>query len=141
MAITDEDRDRLYATLRRQLGEDDARTLIAMLSSNDPDSLASRAQLDAGIERLDARLAGLDARVEGLDVRVTGLEAAVAGLEAKVSRLGEEMRDGFAGVRAELREAAGEQTRTFVTWMFALLTVYTVMAGSFVALGTLIVAK
>jgi Trp operon repressor len=106
MAITDDARDHLFETLRQQYDEDDARTLITMLSSHDPDSLATRAQLDASIDLLR-----------------------------------QEMREGFAELRAELKDSIADQTRTFTTWMFALLSVYTLMAGSFVALGTFIVAR
>jgi Spy/CpxP family protein refolding chaperone len=113
MAITDDARDHLFQTLRQQYDEDDARTLITMLSSHDPDTLATRAQLDATRAQLDAA----------------------------IDQLRQEMREGFAEVRSELKDAIADQTRTFTTWMFALLSIYTLMAGSFVALGTFIVAS
>jgi hypothetical protein len=43
-----------------------------------------------------------------------------------------------AEFRAELHQALYQQTRTYVSWMFGLLTVYTAMAGSFVAFATII---
>jgi prefoldin subunit 5 len=174
MAITEDARDHLFETLRQQYGEDDARTLITMLSSHDPDAVATRAQLDASVERLDASIAAvdrkLDASVERLDASVERLDASIAAvdrkldasverldasiaavdrkldasverLDAEIGHLRLEMRQGFADVRAELKDAIADQTRTFTTWMFALLSVYTLMAGSFVALGTFIVAS
>jgi hypothetical protein len=131
MAITEDARDHLFETLRQQYDEDDARTLITMLSSHDPDAVATRAQLDASVERLDASIAAVDRK----------LDASVERLDAEIGHLRLEMRQGFADVRAELKDAIADQTRTFTTWMFALLSVYTLMAGSFVALGTFIVAS
>jgi cell division protein FtsB len=138
MAITDDARDHLFETLRRQYDEDDARTLITMLSSHDPDSVATRAQLDTAVERLDASIAAVDHK---LDTAVERLDARMDRLETDVADLRQEMRQGFADARVEMKDAFAEQTRTFTTWMFALLTVYTVVAGSFVALGTFIVAS
>jgi len=40
--------------------------------------------------------------------------------------------------RAELHQALYQPTRTYISWMFGLLTVYTAMAGSFVAIAAII---
>jgi hypothetical protein len=40
--------------------------------------------------------------------------------------------------RAELHQALYQQTRTYISWMFGLLTVYTAMAGSLVAIAAII---
>jgi hypothetical protein len=42
---------------------------------------------------------------------------------------------------AELRDTLYQQTRTYISWMFGLLTVYTAMAGSFIALAAIIVSR
>jgi hypothetical protein len=40
--------------------------------------------------------------------------------------------------RAELHAALYQQTHTYISWMFGLLTAYTAMAGSLVAIATII---
>jgi len=44
----------------------------------------------------------------------------------------------MAEFRATLNEALYQQTRTYISWMFGLLTVYTAMAGSLVAIAAII---
>jgi hypothetical protein len=50
-----------------------------------------------------------------------------------------EFKAEFAEFKAEMHQALYQQTRTYVSWMFGLLTVYTAMAGSFVAFAALII--
>jgi hypothetical protein len=40
--------------------------------------------------------------------------------------------------RAELHQALYQQTRTYISWMFGLLTVYTAMAGTLVAIAAIV---
>ena len=40
--------------------------------------------------------------------------------------------------RAELHQALYQQTRTYISWMFGLLTAYTAMAGTLVAIAMIV---
>ena len=44
-------------------------------------------------------------------------------------------------IRSELHQALYQQTRTYISWMFGLLTVYTAMAGSFIAIAAIIITR
>src|SRR5438105_423609 len=50
-----------------------------------------------------------------------------------------ELRADFADFRAEMHQALYQQTRTYISWMFGLLTAYTAMSGSLVAIATIII--
>jgi len=50
-----------------------------------------------------------------------------------------EFRAEFAEFKSEIRTELHQQTRTYVSWMFGLLTAYTAMAGSAVAFVALII--
>ena len=51
------------------------------------------------------------------------------------------LRGDFADLRVEMREAINEQTRTYITCMIGLLTAYTVMSGSLVAIAAIIISR
>lgn len=42
---------------------------------------------------------------------------------------------------AEFKDSLYQQTRTYISWMFGLLTVYTTMAGSFIAIAAIIITR
>src|SRR5689334_18472962 len=50
-----------------------------------------------------------------------------------------ELRGEFAEFRAEFHEAMHQQTRTYISWMFGLLTAYTAMIGSALAVAAVII--
>jgi hypothetical protein len=128
VAITDDDRAHLFETLHHQYDPQDARTLIAMLGSTDPQRSATKEDLRDAAEGL---------RTE-LKADITDVRAELGDLRTEVGDLRVEMRSELAAVRLELREVMQEQTRTYITWMFGLLTAYTAMAGFFVAVAMIL---
>jgi hypothetical protein len=135
MAVTDDARNHLFQTLSQQYEPEDARTLIALLSSNDIDHLATKDDLDALRTATKADIDGLRAELKGdMDGLRTELKADMDGLRT-------ELKADIGELRGEMRDVLYQQTRTQVTWMFGLLGAYTAMAGSFVAFGTFIIAS
>jgi hypothetical protein len=52
-----------------------------------------------------------------------------------------ELHSETGALRIEFKDAIHEQTRVFISWMFGLLTVYTAMAGTLVAIGTILLTR
>jgi nucleoid-associated protein YejK len=50
-------------------------------------------------------------------------------------------KQDIAELKVEFKDALYQQTRTYVSWMFELLTVYTAMAGSFVGIAAIIIRR
>lgn len=50
-------------------------------------------------------------------------------------------KQDIADLRIEFKDALHQETRSFIAWMFGLLTVYTAMAGTFVAIGTILLTR
>ncbi|MEY2420198.1 MAG: hypothetical protein QOI95_265 [Acidimicrobiaceae bacterium] len=50
-------------------------------------------------------------------------------------------KQDIAELKIEFKDALHQETRTHISWMFGLLTVYTAMAGSFIALATIITSR
>jgi hypothetical protein len=132
VAITDDDRDHLFETLHHQYDPQDARTLIAMLGSTDPQRSATKEDLRDAAEGLRTEL-----KADIADLRIE-LKTDIADVRAELGDLRVEMRSELAAVRLELREVMQEQTRTYIAWMFGLLTAYTAMAGFFVAVAMIL---
>jgi hypothetical protein len=146
MAVTDDARNHLFQTLSQQYEPEDARTLIALLSANDIDHLATKDDLDALRTATKADIDGLRAELKGdMDGLRTELKADMDGLrtelKADMDGLRTELKADIGELRGEMRDVLYQQTRTQVTWMFGLLGAYTAMAGSFVAFGTFIIAS
>jgi hypothetical protein len=126
MAVTDDARNHLFQTLSQQYEPEDARTLIALLSSNDIDDLRTAIKAD-----IDALRTATKADIDGLR----------AELKADMDGLRTELKGDIGELRGEMRDVLYQQTRTQVTWMFGLLGAYTAMAGTFVAIGAFIIAS
>ena len=52
-----------------------------------------------------------------------------------------ETKQDLAELKLDFKDALYQQTRTYISWMFGLLTVYTAMAGSFIAIATVIISR
>jgi hypothetical protein len=114
-------RDHLYDTFRRQYGTDDAEILIGMLERSARDDWATKQDID---ELRAATRQDIDELRAATRQDIDELRAAT--------------RQDLAELRADLKDEIHAQTRTFISWMFGLLTVYTAMAGSLVGIGIVI---
>ena len=120
MEVTTSAREHLFETISQQYEAQDAETLKALLMSMSTENLATKqdiAELKAATKQDVAALKDDFAELRG----------EFAGL-----------RGEFAEFKAELHQALYQQSRTYVSWMFGMLTVYTAMAGSFVAFAAII---
>jgi hypothetical protein len=50
-------------------------------------------------------------------------------------------KQDLAELKLDFKDALYQQTRTYISWMFGLLTVYTAMAGSFIAIAAIVVSR
>ena len=50
-------------------------------------------------------------------------------------------KQDLAELKLDFKDALYQQTRTYISWMFGLLTVYTAMAGSFIAIAAIIITR
>ena len=50
-------------------------------------------------------------------------------------------KQDLAELNVDFKDALYQQTRTYISWMFGLFTVYTAMAGSFIALAAIITSR
>jgi hypothetical protein len=50
-------------------------------------------------------------------------------------------KQDIAELKVEFKDALHQETRTYISWMFGLLTAYTAMAGSFVGLAAIIISR
>ena len=111
MSVTPSARDHLFDAISRQYDPEDAETLkVLLMSMNTPD-LATKQDL--------------------ADLR-TATKQDVADLKA-------EIKGDFAELRVEMHQALYQQTRTYISWMFGLLTAYTAMSGSLVAIAAIVI--
>jgi polyhydroxyalkanoate synthesis regulator phasin len=199
VAVSDEARKHLFATISQQYEPEDARTLITLLGySTNPAELATKVDLltlarqadldtlrvDVGQLRADlaslradaatkvdllalARQADLDelrvdvdqlkadvatiqadvvtikADVATIEADVDQLKADVSAIQADLSAIKADMADlrlDFARVGEQVKDVVIAQSRTHQHWMFGLLTVYTAMAGTLVAIGAIIIS-
>lgn len=72
------------------------------------------------------------------DDLVTKQDLAAFKTEFKTELRTELMTEFRTELRSELSTVLYQQTRTYISWMFGLLTVYTAMAGTLVAIAVLI---
>jgi hypothetical protein len=140
MAISDEARKHLYETLSQQYEPEDARTLITLLGySTNPDELATKVDLLALARQVDLDEVKADVAVLKTDVGL--IRADVDQLKADMATIKTDMATmqlEFARLGEGMKDVVIEQSRTHQRWMFALLTVYTAMAGTLVAIGAII---
>ena len=132
MTVSRSAQQHLFETIERQYDTDDAETLKELLMSTSSENFASREDLTA----VRADVAELRTDVQGLRAEIIAFKAEI---RAEFAEFKAEIRAEFAEFKAEIHEGLGRQTRTYITWMFGLLTAYTAMAGSFVALATIVV--
>ena len=111
MSVTPSARDHLFDTISRQYDPEDAETLKVLLMSMNTDDLATKHDL--------------------ADLRVA--------TKQDLAELTAEFRVEFADFRAEMHQVLYQQTRTYITWMFGLLTAYTAMSGSLVAIAAIVI--
>jgi hypothetical protein len=70
--------------------------------------------------------------------RQYGVEDARALIEMLTSVENLATKQDIAELRAEFKDAMYQHTRTVISWMFGLLTAYTAMAGSLVAVAMIV---
>ena len=141
MSVTPSARDHLFDAISRQYDPEDAETLKVLLMSMHTTDLATKQDLADLRAATKQDLADLRAELKGdfaeLKDDFVGLNGDFAGLKGDFA----ELRVEFADFRAEMHQALYQQTRTYITWMFGLLTAYTAMSGSLVAIATIIISR
>ena len=123
MTVTPSARDHLFDAISRRYDPEDAETLKVLLMSMNTNDFSTKQDF------------------ADLKTDFTDLRADFADLRADFADLKAELRVEFADFRAEMHQALGQQTKTYISWMFGLLTAYTAMSGSFVAIATIIISR
>ncbi len=89
MAVTEQERNHLYNTLRERLGDEEAATMMELLAPVGWSDVVRTRDLDGLRHHMDARFEAIDARFESMDARFEAIEARL------------------------------DQTNRFITWMLA----------------------
>jgi hypothetical protein len=65
----------------------------------------------------------------------------IATMRAELTTMRAEMTTLKLELTGEFKDSLYQQTRTYISWMFGLLTVYTAMAGSLIAVAAIIISR
>ena len=90
--------------------------------------------------RDDVSTLGSELRAEMGELRaeMSDLRADMGDLRSEFREFRAELRAEFAEFKIEIQGALAQQTRTYITWMFGMLTAYTAMAGSLIGIATIV---
>ena len=90
--------------------------------------------------RDDVSTLGSELRPEMGELRaeMSDLRADMGDLRSEFCEFRAELRAEFAEFKIEIQGALAQQTRTYITWMFGMLTAYTAMAGSLIGIATIV---
>lgn len=98
--------------------------------------------MDLTAEARDHLFATIDQQYERDDAEVLkALLSATSSEQLATKQDIAELHSELGALRLEFKDALHQETRSFITWMFGLLTVYTAMAGTFVAIGTIFLTR
>jgi hypothetical protein len=116
MAVTESAREHLFATISQQYEPEDAETLKALLMSPTLDDLATKQDLERFATKQDLERFATKQDLERFATK-----------------------QDLAEFKADLYQTMHQQTRTYVSWMFGLLTAYTAVAGSIAGIVALVI--
>jgi hypothetical protein len=90
--------------------------------------------------RDDVSTLGSELRPEMGELRaeMSDLRSDMGDLRSEFREFRAELRAEFAEFKIEIQGALAQQTRTYITWMFGMLTAYTAMAGSLIGIATIV---
>jgi hypothetical protein len=137
--IVDESDVAAYVALRAHLSSADVDLLDAVIF-DDQLHWWSLQELTSGAKVLlmSMNTTDLATKQDLVDLRVATKQD-LADLKAELKGDFAGLRVEFADFRAEMHHALYQQTRTYITWMFGLLTAYTAMSGSLVAIAAIVI--
>ncbi len=138
-AVGDRARRKLHERLEEVLGDEAADTLMAEIDPRSRDRLATRDDLQAGLDGVRSELGDLrsdvhDLRSEFGDLRsgFSDLRSEFGGLRSEMATLELKVERDLAGLRAEVHEVISGQTRQLGVWILGSMTTLTglVLASS-----------
>jgi len=102
------------------------------------DNLATRDDVSTLGSELRPEMGELRAEMSDLRSEMGELRADMGDLRSEFREFRAELRAEFAEFKIEIQGALAQQTRTYITWMFGMLTAYTAMAGSLIGIATIV---